>query len=76
MISFLSQNSVLTAAHCCTTPDFDYEVVAGEHRIYDEDGTEQRVLAAEIIMHEEYNNLMTYNDLCVLQLQSSLEFNE
>ncbi len=56
--------------------DFSFSVVAGEHRLREEDGTEQQRDVREIVVHPEYDSVYVYNDLCILQLEEELELNE
>jgi elastase-1 len=70
------QNDVLTAAHCCDGFDAsDFTVVAGDHNLVNNEGTEQRVGVDKIVIHEDYNSDTIKNDICILKLKSDLELN-
>ena len=73
----IDANNVLTAAHCCRGQNAgDVQIVAGEHTIYSEEGNEQTVDIAKIIVHEDYGSFSHENDVCILQLASPLELND
>ena len=52
-------------------------VIAGEHNILYDDGTEQFRNATDLRQHEDYGGLGgSGNDVCVITLEEPLEFNE
>ncbi|CAL8294789.1 unnamed protein product [Lota lota] len=68
--SLISASYVMTAAHCILSPDAAlYRVVAGEHNIYEYDGTEQFVGVERITVHPDWNDdLAKGNDIALLRL--------
>ena len=64
--SILNENHVLTAAHCCDSPN--KLVIGGEHILDQDDGTEQRMEIKKRIIHEDYDSSNIDNDVCVLQV--------
>ena len=70
----IDENNVLTAAHCCRGQSAeDLQIVAGEHTLYSEDGTEQVRDIAALVIHEDYGSFSHQNDVCLLQLAEPLE---
>ena len=52
-------------------------VIAGEHNLLYDDGTEQFRNATDLRQHEDYGGLGgSGNDVCVITLEEPLEFNE
>merc|ERR1712029_1001418 len=74
--SVLNKDYVLTAAHCCAGVGSSYSIVAGEYNVDENDGTEQRVEIQKRIRHPDYDSSTVDNDVCVLHLADSLEFND
>merc|ERR1712029_1069149 len=74
--SVLNKDYVLTAAHCCAGVSSSYSIVAGEYNVDENDGTEQRVEIQKRIRHPDYDSSTVDNDVCVLHLADSLEFND
>jgi trypsin len=66
--SLLSANAALTAGHCCAYPVREYEVVAGEHSLRGDDGTEETRNVKQIRQHENYDDFALTDDICVLIL--------
>jgi trypsin len=73
--SIISSEYVLTAAHCCEGVSHSYQIVAGEHNVDEDDGTEQRMEIKKRIIHEDYDSSNIDNDVCVLHLEGSIEMN-
>merc|ERR1712117_626883 len=48
------ENHVITAAHCCTNSASQVKIVAGDHRLSSNDGTEQERDVTEVRQHESY----------------------
>ncbi|KAG7463527.1 hypothetical protein MATL_G00177520 [Megalops atlanticus] len=61
---------VITAAHCVDKREStDLRVVAGEHDLQVEEGTEQRIPVAQVIAHEQYDAASGDSDIALLRLQ-------
>jgi len=65
---------VITAAHCCTNSASAVRIVAGDHDLFSNDGTEQEIMVSDVKQHEGYFG--SGNDVCMLTLSSSIEFND
>ena len=77
--SILSENWILTAAHCCDKAHqygLDINVVAGGVSLQTNEGMEQQTSVADIHIPEDYGKAGTNNDICMLRLARDLEFNE
>lgn len=72
-----TENFIVTAAHCCDGQTAkELHVVAGDHNIKTEEGTEQVRNVKHIKMHPDYNSHTIENDICLLELEEPLEMNE
>ncbi|KAK6190400.1 hypothetical protein SNE40_002280 [Patella caerulea] len=72
--SLIANNRVLTAAHCVSpNSPGSYRVVLGEHRLNNNDGTEQIIYISSIVNHPNYNgNANGFpNDISVMRLSSN-----
>jgi elastase-2 len=70
--TLIDERHVLTAAHCIKSPD-GYTVTVGLH---DKDGIhfmEQKISAAKIYVHEQYDNVTLANDIAILYLSKAVE---
>ncbi|TMS01034.1 Coagulation factor VII, partial [Larimichthys crocea] len=66
---------ILTASHCLESYDAQFlKVVAGEHNTEVNEGTEQHIQVAEIIMHENYKTITADNDIALLRLASPIVY--
>lgn len=80
--SIYNENFIITAAHCVYSYHNDhklnkntqYSIIAGDHNLYEEEGTEQVVEVAKIIIHEAYDPQMLVNDIALLKLKNPLRF--
>jgi trypsin len=74
--TIISANTIVTAAHCIF-PGYEYAmtVVAGEHRLREDDGTEQRRSVRQAIVHELYDVNDYPNDIALLILAEPLTLN-
>ena len=80
--SILNETTIITAAHCC---DKDWEywpldwpdtiIVAGELNLQVVSGIEQVRHIKNLTIHPDYNDATYQNDICLLTLDSPLEFN-
>ena len=67
---------MVTVAHCCYQLDMSVvKVVAGEHDLYAEEGTEQSAGVGSYWYHELYDPYTQENDICLLQLEHPLSLN-
>ncbi|XP_058475588.1 coagulation factor VII-like [Solea solea] len=66
---------ILTASHCMENlePQF-VKVVAGEHNTELNEGTEQFIQVAQIIMHEDYVKRTADNDIALLRLAAPIVY--
>ena len=71
----MKHHYVLTAAHCCEGVAHNYQIVAGEHNVDEDDGTEQRMEIQKRIIHENYDSSTTDNDVCILHVRIIFYFN-
>jgi len=73
--SILDESTIITAAHCCDgLPTPTVQVVAGDHNLKEDDGTEQARTIVELVQHEEYASFGSYGmDICLLRLEEPLE---
>ena len=75
--SILNENTVLTAAHCCDGLfSIHAVVVAGDHSLQLDEGTEQLVEVERIISHAQWDPITVTNDICLLKLKRPLQFNQ
>ncbi|XP_017773158.1 PREDICTED: venom protease-like [Nicrophorus vespilloides] len=75
--SLISENFVLTAAHCLKTRDYgDPKYVrVGDTNLKDvNDADPQELNIAQIIRHPEYRTPSQYNDIGLLRLESNVRF--
>lgn len=73
--TIISKDWILTAAHCITDIKyFTYIIVAGEHNLQVEEGTEQVREIQEFIVHPGYSDDNTVNDIALLHLKTPLKF--
>ncbi|XP_054905471.1 chymotrypsin-like elastase family member 2A isoform X1 [Poeciliopsis prolifica] len=73
--TLISQEWVLTAAHCINEVD-DYRVELGKHSLKaTEEGSVARS-AAKIITHEDYNILLSRNDIALIKLSSPVALSD
>ncbi|XP_042667226.1 chymotrypsin-like elastase family member 1 isoform X1 [Centrocercus urophasianus] len=74
--SLIRQNWVMTAAHCVDS-NLNYRVVAGDHNIYQSEGTEQTFSVSSIYIHPNWNsnNVAAGYDIALLRLSGSATLN-
>lgn len=74
--SIINSNYVVTAAHCIISESKDaFSIKAGATNIQETSATEQIRSAKNIIIHPEYSKTTPRNDIAIIELSSSLEFN-
>ena len=57
-------------------PEYNQQIVAGDHKLYVEEGHEQTIKVVKIILHEEFDYYNVTNDISLLQLENPLVFND
>jgi len=77
--AIINANFILTAAHCfkgfeSQLPNF--RVTAAEHDITKTEGVEQRREIKKLIMHPQYDDDKTENDVALLELKTPLDLSE
>jgi len=74
--SIVNPNWIVTAGHCALASAAGYEIVAGEHHLATDEGTEQSRGVAQIVVHPAYNDNTLANDVAVMRLNTPLNFNQ
>ncbi|XP_037776551.1 trypsin-1-like [Penaeus monodon] len=78
--SIYNENWGICAGHCVSGEDWDnpdyLQVVAGEHNLKVDEGTEQTRILSKIIRHDDFNGPWLYNDISLLQFSSPLTFDD
>jgi len=72
--SLISSTTVVTAAHCATSPS-QFKVVVGDHDVTQGDG-EQRVSVASWTSHPNYNSNNQDHDIAIIQLAEPVQFSD
>lgn len=70
----ISDEWVLTAAHCCSEPNF--YVVAGDWKPKTTSGYVQKIYAAEVWRHPAYSSSPTSHDFALVKLSSPVTFSD
>jgi secreted trypsin-like serine protease len=81
--SIIDNKFLVSAAHCMINsdknfariPERQYTVFCGDHNRRQTESTEQMVTVRKITVHEGYNPRDTANDIAILELSTSLTFN-
>ncbi|KAJ3666933.1 hypothetical protein Zmor_002355 [Zophobas morio] len=71
--SLISEQYVLTAAHCLSTMNYDAEVVALGVTNLDDNNHKQEIKIAEKIIHPEYRKGLQYHDIALIKLERPVE---
>jgi len=74
--SLISERYAVTAAHCLFSYPNRFSLVAGEHVLSSDDGTEQTRSISQWVIHEDYNVITFANDIAILKLASPFTFND
>ncbi|XP_017772341.1 PREDICTED: chymotrypsin-2-like [Nicrophorus vespilloides] len=74
--SLISNDIVITAAHCIFAPPRRILVILGNTDLSKYNPTEIRVDADKFLVHHAFNPISLKNDICLLHLQQSINFNE
>ncbi|XP_010147335.1 PREDICTED: chymotrypsin-like elastase family member 1 [Eurypyga helias] len=74
--SLIQRNWVMTAAHCVDR-NMNFRVVAGDHNLYSNDGSEQTFSVSKIIIHPYWNsnNAAGGYDIALIRLSSYATLN-
>jgi secreted trypsin-like serine protease len=71
--SIASANKIVTAAHCCEVGSAaSFKIVAGDHSLSQNDGTEQEIQVSNVAIHPDYSSFDLSSDICVLTLASNI----
>ncbi|CAL8102753.1 unnamed protein product [Orchesella dallaii] len=73
--SIVNANYIVTAAHCAVASVAGYTLVAGEHNLNSNEGTEQSRTVASIVRHPNYNANTMANDIAVMRVSSPFTLN-
>ncbi|XP_058499899.1 chymotrypsin-like elastase family member 2A [Solea solea] len=73
--TLISSHWVLTAAHCISDR-YNYRVELGKHSLKASEEGSVAVRAADIITHEDYNILLSRNDIALIKLSSPVTFSD
>ncbi|KAL7886618.1 hypothetical protein AOLI_G00043390 [Acnodon oligacanthus] len=73
--SLISDRWAVSAAHCYL-PASRLALHLGEHHLFEDDGTEQRIWAEKAIPHPDYNEHTVDNDFMLVKLSQPAVFNE
>uniref|UniRef100_T1J964 Peptidase S1 domain-containing protein n=1 Tax=Strigamia maritima TaxID=126957 RepID=T1J964_STRMM len=73
--AIIDERTIVTAAHCVEgVSASSVKVVAGEHRLNYNEGTEQTVSVSRIISHRYFDSQALINDIAILKLSTPLKF--
>jgi len=67
---------VLSAAHCFSDGADGVVIVAGEHNLGMNEGSEQKIQVKKAFVHPQYNDRTTENDIALIQLAQELTFDD
>ncbi len=81
--SIIDEMWVLTAAHCVHDNDTDdaipvnsFKVVVGDHVTTTRQDSEQEYFPKKVFLHEDFNRATMDNDIALIELKRSIEYNE
>ncbi|XP_077972000.1 trypsin-1-like isoform X2 [Styela clava] len=74
--SIITELFILTAAHCVYYDQTasNYYIIVGEHALDTSEGNERRYNLAQIILHENYDDMTVENDIALLKTQNEMTF--
>ena len=67
--TIISENTILTAAHCIRENARNLAVVVGDRSLYLTETSEQFHRISQITRHENYNEVTNVHDFAILRLQ-------
>merc|ERR1712088_1232938 len=71
--SLVSSNMVVTAGHCCDGQSASrLGVAVGSHKLHSTDSDQENIQVKRVIQHEDYDSWTINNDICLLELESSV----
>uniref|UniRef100_A0AAY4AFD6 trypsin n=1 Tax=Denticeps clupeoides TaxID=299321 RepID=A0AAY4AFD6_9TELE len=73
--SMINELWAVSAAHCYKPPH-RLTLHLGEHHIFEEEGTEQRIRPEKVIAHPKYNDFSFNNDIMLIKLSTPATFND
>ena len=74
--SVYDASTILTAAHCCAGQSAsNIQIVAGDHSLSGNEGTEQTRAVTRVVDHEDFSSFTLKNDVCLLKLAAPLNLN-
>jgi len=74
--TIIDKRWILTASHCFTEDSNTVKIVAGEHNLMVNEGTEQSIYVKNYFMHPQFSSYTFNNDIALLELEDDLIFNE
>jgi len=74
--SIINPNYIVTAGHCALASQAGYEIVAGQHRLNENEGTEQARSVAAIQVHPSYNDFTLNGDVAIMRVNTPFVFNQ
>jgi len=75
--SIINPNWIVTAAHCSVASINGYTVIAGQHRLNANEGTEQARSVVQIVLHPNYSGFpQYYNDIAVWRVNQPFVVNQ
>merc|ERR1719378_2017517 len=72
--TIIGKRWILTAAHCFTRGSNGVKIVAGDHNIRYNDGSEQVIQVERHFTHPQYGGYTQNNDITLLKLSQDLRF--